>query len=131
MVKASRRLVASVMVVAVLMGATSFGVAGSVGTSPAAAAATKQPRFTAAKAQSEIERLHAQLAQFEEQRTKAQESLDEISKEIKANDNISPSQMFELQKAMQTGSQYLEACSNAMSVLNQAMMTAAKAVKGQ
>ncbi len=39
--------------------------------------------------------------------------------------------MFELQIAMQTGSQYLEACSNVLSAVHQSMMSMARATKGR
>jgi hypothetical protein len=49
----------------------------------------------------------------------------------KPGQQVDPAAMFELQIAMQTSSQYLEACSNVLSALHQMMMSQARAIKGQ
>ena len=45
--------------------------------------------------------------------------------------SVSPAEMFRLQTLMTTASQYLEAASNVMSTMHQAVMSLARAVKGQ
>lgn len=53
------------------------------------------------------------------------------SKSTDSLGQIDPGAMFELQIAMQTGSQYIEACSNVLSAVHQSIMKCAQAIRGQ
>jgi hypothetical protein len=88
------------------------------------------PDAPAAAPQMKLSQSHADelIAAIERHSAELKAKIDTLKK---SGGQIDPGAMFELQFAMQTMSQYMEACSNVMSALHQSMMSMARAVKGQ
>jgi hypothetical protein len=62
---------------------------------------------------------------------KIQAKIQELKDRATDGRGVDTQAMYELQIVMQTGSQYIEACSSVLSAVHQAMMSMAKATKGQ
>ena len=88
----------------------------------------------AAQLQTQLQQQDLDIAALQRQMTEYQQKIQELVAEIEAAEkdgHVSIDKMMQLQMQMNSMSQYVEAVSSALQAMHQAMMSMARAIKGQ
>ncbi|HUC61109.1 MAG TPA: DUF5407 family protein [Alphaproteobacteria bacterium] len=88
----------------------------------------------AAQLQTQLQQQDLDIAALQRQMTEYQQKIQELVAEIEAAEkdgHVSIDKMMQLQMQMSLMSQYVEAVSSALQAMHQAMMSMARAIKGQ